>query len=78
MCGIWAQNENKKQTTTVNSEKGFYELLTCPGTEVTNVIFPKDDVSWFSWKYSEGNVASGKNVNVAVAAYVKTQARLPE
>ena len=29
-----------------------------------------------SWKYSEDNIAVGKNVNVAVAAYVTTQARL--
>ena len=26
------------QTTIVNSEKNFYELLTCPGTEVTSHI----------------------------------------
>ena len=76
MWGKWAQNKNKTQTTIVDSEKGFYELLTCPGTEVTNLIFPNDDVAWISWKYSEDNVAAGKNVNVAVAAYVTTQARL--
>ena len=29
-----------------------------------------------SWKYSENNVATGKNVNVAVATYVITQSRL--
>ena len=33
-------------------------------------------MAWVSWKYSEDNVAAGKNVNVAVAAYVTTQARL--
>ena len=31
---------------------------------------------WISWKFSENNVTAGKNVNVAVAAYVTTQARL--
>ena len=41
---------------------------------VTNLIFPNEQVVWFSWKYSEDNVAS--NVNVAVAAYVTTQACL--
>jgi len=64
------------QTTIVDSEKEFYELLTCPGTEVTNFIFPNDDVAWVSWKYSEDNIAVGQNGNVAVAAYVTTQARL--
>ena len=59
----------------MDSEKEFYELLTCPGTEVTNIIFPNDDAAWVSWKYSEDNIAVGKNVNVAVAAYVTTQAR---
>jgi hypothetical protein len=76
MWGKWAQNQKKPQTTLVNSEKEFYELLTCPGTEVTNLIFPNDDVAWVSWKYTEDNVAAGKNVNVVVAAYVKTRARL--
>ena len=72
----WARNQNKTQTTIVDSEKEFYELLTCSDTEVTNPIFPNDDVSWVSCKYSEDNVAAGKNVNVAVYAYVTTLARL--
>jgi hypothetical protein len=54
----------------------LYELLTCPGTEVTNLIFPNDDVAWVSWRFTEDNVAAGKNVNVVFAAYVTTQARL--
>jgi len=76
MWGKWAQNQNKTQTATVDSEKEFYELLTSPGTEVTNLIFPNNKVAWVSYKYSEDNVATGKNANVAVAAYVTTQARL--
>ena len=71
MWGKWAQNQNKTQATIVDSE--FYDLLTCQGTDVTNLIFPNDDVAWVSWKYSEDNVAAEK---VAVAAYVTTQARL--
>jgi hypothetical protein len=76
MWGKWAQKQNKTQTTLVTSEKEFFELLTSPGIEVTNVIFPNDDVDWVSWRYSEDNVAVGKNVNVAVAAYVTIQTRL--
>jgi len=76
MWGKWAQNQNKTYTSIVDSEKEFYELLSCLGTEVTNLIFPNHDVAWVSWKYSEDNNAVGKNVNVAVAAYVTTQARL--
>jgi len=76
MWGKWAQNQSKTQTTIVNSEKEFYELLTSPGIEVTNLIFPNEEVAWVSWKYSEDNVTTGKNVNVSVAAYVTTQARL--
>jgi len=75
MWGKWAQNQNKSQTSIIGSEK-FFELLTCPGTEVTNLIFLNDDVAWDSWKYSEDKVADGKNFNVAVAAYVTTQAWL--
>jgi hypothetical protein len=76
MWDRWAQNQNKTQTTLVNSEKEFYELLTCPGTEVTNLIFTNDDVAWVSWRYTEDNVAAGKNFNVVIAAYVTIQARL--
>jgi len=75
MWGKWAQNQNNTQTTNVKSEKEFYELLKYPGSEVTNLIFPNEEVAWVSWKYSEDNVTAGKNVNVAVAAYVITQAR---
>ena len=76
MWGKWAQNQNKTQTTLVTSVKELDELWTSPGTEVTNLIFPNDDVVWVSWKHSEDNIAAGKNVNEAVAAYVTTQARL--
>jgi len=65
MWGKWDQNKNKTQTTIIDSEKEFYEFFTCSGTEVTNLIFPINDVDWFS---SEDNVAVGKNVDVAVAA----------
>ena len=75
MRGRWVQNQNKTQTNTVNSEKDFYGLLS-PATEVTNLILPNNEVAWLSWKYFEDNVATGKNVNVAGAAYVTTQARL--
>jgi len=68
LTSMWTQNQNKTQTTIVNSEKVFYELLTCPGTEVTNLIFPNIEVAWVSWKYSEDNVTVWKNVNVTVAA----------
>ena len=48
MWGKWAQNQIKPQTTIVNSEKEFYDLLTSPGTEVTNLIFPNEEVAWVS------------------------------
>jgi hypothetical protein len=43
MWGKWAQN--KTQTSLVSTEKEFHELLTNPGTEITNLIFPNDDVA---------------------------------
>lgn len=57
------------------SVKGLYQLLTSPVTAVTNLIFPNDDAVWLFWKYSEDNIAEGRNVNVQVAAYVTTQDR---
>jgi hypothetical protein len=76
ICAKWAQNQNNTQNNIVDSEKEFYELLTCPGSAVTNLIFLNADVAWVSWKYFDDIVAAGKNVNVAVAAYVTTQSRL--
>jgi hypothetical protein len=74
--GKWAQKFNKTQTSIVNSAKEFYELITSPGTEVTNLIFPNEEVVWVPWKYAENNITSGKSANVAVAAYFTTQARV--
>ena len=56
----WAQNQNKSQTTIVELVKVFYELLTNAGTEVTNLIFPNNEVVWIPWKYSENNLTTGK------------------
>jgi len=52
MWGKWAQRQIKIQTTIVNYEKEFYELLTSPGSEVTNLTFLNKEVAWVSWKYS--------------------------
>jgi hypothetical protein len=76
MWGKWVQNQNKTQTTIGESTKEFHELLRSPGTEVCNLIFPNEDLAWVSWKYSEDSVAAGRNVNLSVAAYVTTQARI--
>jgi hypothetical protein len=71
----WAQNENKTQSTLVSSQQEFYEFVTSPGIEVTNVVFPNEYV-WVSWEYTEENPTTGKGVNVAVAAYFTTGAGL--
>ena len=76
MWGKWAQHENKSKRTILDSEKEFYQLLTCRSTEVANLIFPNDDVASFSSKYFEYYIAARKSVNVAVAAYLTTQAPL--
>jgi hypothetical protein len=75
MWGKWAQNENKTQSTLVSSQQEFYELLTSPGIEVTNVVFPNEYV-WVSWEYTEENPTTSKSVNVTVAACVTTAAGL--
>ena len=71
----WVQNQNKTQTTLVTSVKVLYELLTSPVLRL-HTSFPNDGVVCVSWKHSADNIAAGKNVNVAVAAYVTNQARL--
>ena len=66
----WAQNHNKTRTTLVTSVKKLYELLTCPGTEGTYLIFSKDSVVWVSWKHPVDNITARKSFDVAIAAYV--------
>ena len=62
MWGKWAQNQNKTQSTLMTSVKELYELVTSPATEVTNLIFSKEDVVCVSWKHSEDNIAAGKKL----------------
>lgn len=50
LCGKGAQNENKTQSTIVESEKECYKLLKLPITDVTNFIFPKQDVALITWE----------------------------
>jgi hypothetical protein len=79
LCSASDNTTNKCSCTPrqlLSTHRKVYELLTSPGTAVTNLIFRNNKVAWVSWKCSEDNVVTGKNVNVAVAAYVTTQARL--
>jgi len=62
MWGDWALNQNKTQTTIVNSVKELYELLTSLGTEVTNLIFANSDVVWVYWKHSRDNKPQRKTL----------------
>jgi hypothetical protein len=41
-------------------EPKFYELLTRAGTEITNLIFPKEEVAWVSCNHSDENIVTGK------------------
>jgi hypothetical protein len=70
LCGVNGRRTKTKPRQQLLTRRKFDELLTSPGTEVTNLIFRKNEVAWIFWKYSDNNVATGKNVNVAVAAYV--------
>jgi len=45
-----------------HTRERVYELIKSPGTDVINVIFPKDCVA-----YSEENVSTGKNFKFAIA-----------
>lgn len=74
--GKWAQKQNKTQTSLVSSGKEVYKLIRIPSIEVANLVFPNDYKGWISWKYSEENVSTEENIDVAVAAYVTKQALL--
>jgi len=60
--GKIGSNSKQNPDNLLTSVKQLYELLTSPGTEVTNLIFPNDDVVWVSWKHSEDNIAAGKTL----------------
>jgi len=57
--GKWAQNQRKTQRTVVTSVKVLCKFLTSPDTEVTNFIFPYDDVVSVSWKHSKDIITAG-------------------
>lgn len=57
--GKCVQNQNKTHKTFVTSVIELYEFLTSLGSEVTNLIFPKDYVVLVSWKFSQVKLTAG-------------------
>jgi hypothetical protein len=56
--------------------KEFYDFMTSPVIEVSNLLNPNDQVAWISWQYTLENIMSGGNAKDAITAYVTTSARL--
>ena len=74
--GKFGQRNNLKQTVVVKTREDLLKLLHASDKEVFTILPVNDDVLYVNWQFREEAVASPPNTNVAIAAYVKCQARL--
>jgi hypothetical protein len=48
MWGKWTQNQNKTQTMLTGTEKESYDFMMSPEIQVSNLLFPNEEVIWVS------------------------------
>ncbi|KAJ8965523.1 hypothetical protein NQ317_019537, partial [Molorchus minor] len=74
--GKLGQRENQPKTTIVRNPAEFFGMLSKPEIHVNSVLPINEETLIVSWEELEEVVAPLATVNVVVAAYVTTQARL--
>lgn len=74
--GKMGQRENQPKTSIVNDPSEFFGMLTNPSIAVNSVLPVGEDTLIVNWAHIEDAADSLTTVNVCVAAYVTTQARL--
>lgn len=74
--GRLALRPDKTQTKVIKDPSKLFDFLSTPGIEVTNLIFPNDEMVWVSWKCMQEEERINNSVSIAIAAYVTTGARL--
>lgn len=74
--GKFGQRENQPKTTIINQPSELYALLTNPSIDVNHILPINEETVLVNWEHKEGACDSLSTVNVCVAAYVTTQARL--
>lgn len=74
--GKFGQRENFTQTTITEDPSQLYEMLSNPNIAVNYIQDINEDMIVINWEYIEEAIEPSPNVNVAIAAYTTTQARL--
>ncbi|XP_018568461.1 uncharacterized protein LOC108908806 [Anoplophora glabripennis] len=74
--GKFGQRENQTKTTIVNTPKEFYDMLTNPSIDVYHAFPVNENTLIINWQFKEEACDSLATVNVCIAAYTTTQARL--
>ncbi|XP_055390586.1 uncharacterized protein LOC129619368 [Condylostylus longicornis] len=74
--GKFGQRENLQKTSIINQPRELYSLLTNPSIEVCYIFPVNEENIIVNWQYKEEVMASLPTVNVCIAAYTTTQARL--
>ncbi|XP_055856072.1 uncharacterized protein LOC129919242 [Episyrphus balteatus] len=74
--GKFGQRENQLQTVVVNNPSTFFHLLTHPSVEVLHILPVNEENVVVNFEMKEEAIDSLATVNVCVAAYTTTLARL--
>lgn len=74
--GKFGQRENQPRTKIVNDPSEFFDMLTNPSVYVNSALPINDDTLIINYEYREEACDPLTTVNVVIAAYVTTQARL--
>lgn len=74
--GKFGQRENMQQTQLIHQPSDLFALVTNPSIVVNTMTILTDDVLLTSWERVEEDIAQLKSVNVAIAAYTTSNARL--
>ncbi|XP_055374404.1 uncharacterized protein LOC129607410 [Condylostylus longicornis] len=74
--GKFGQRENLQKTSIINQPRELYNLLTNPSIEVCYIFPVNEENIIVNWQYKEEVMDSLPTVNVCIAAYTTTQARL--
>ncbi|CAH0546857.1 unnamed protein product [Brassicogethes aeneus] len=74
--GKFGQRLNLMQTSIISEPFKLFNMLTDPSIIVNNLVIISDDVLLACWSKHEEAVTPLKTVNVAIAAYTTTMARL--
>lgn len=74
--GKLGQRENQPKTSIINQPSDLYAFLTNPSIDVNHILPINEETIIVNWGHKEGAYDTLSTVNVCIAAYVTTQARL--